>query len=114
MRTADDEIDNVQSTARDHLANERTFLAWVRTALGIMGFGVILEKLVETAGSFATIASILLVAYGALILVYSLYRYERVNRRLRVGKFPVARRGPFLIGLLALLVMVGAVVLVLH
>lgn len=25
----------------DHLANERTFLAWVRTSLGIMGFGFV-------------------------------------------------------------------------
>lgn len=108
-----DEIENVRSTARDHLANERTFLAWVRTALGIMGLGVILEKLVATAGTTATIASIVLVAYGAIVLVYSLYRYEQVGSRLRIGKFPVARRGPFLLGLLGLIVMVGAIALVL-
>lgn len=108
-----DEIENVRSTARDHLANERTFLAWVRTALGIMGLGVILEKLVTTAGTTATIASITLVAYGAIVLVYSLYRYEQVGSRLRAGKFPVARRGPFLLGLLGLIVMVGAIALVL-
>ncbi|MFT5355504.1 MAG: putative membrane protein [Polyangiales bacterium] len=108
-----DEIENVRSTARDHLANERTFLAWVRTALGIMGLGVILEKLVDTAGTTATVASIGLVAYGAIVLVYSLYRYEQVGSRLREGKFPVARRGPFLLGLLGLVVMVGAIALVL-
>lgn len=110
---SNDEIENVRSTARDHLANERTFLAWVRTALGIMGLGVILEKLVEKAGTAATIASIGLVTYGAIVLVYSLYRYERVGSRLRAGKFPVARRGPFLLGLLALVFMVGAIALVL-
>lgn len=108
-----DEIENVRSTARDHLANERTFLAWVRTALGIMGLGVILEKLVTTAGTTATIASITLVAYGALVLAYSLFRYEQVGSRLREGMFPVARRGPFLLGLLGLIVMVGAIALVL-
>jgi len=29
----------------DHSANERTFLAWIRTAVAIMGFGFIVEKL---------------------------------------------------------------------
>lgn len=28
----------------DHLANERTFLAWIRTSLGIMAFGFVVEK----------------------------------------------------------------------
>ena len=33
------------SWARDHLANERTLLAWIRTALGFMAFGVTVAKL---------------------------------------------------------------------
>lgn len=31
--------------ARDHLANERTFLAWVRTALGLIGLGFVLARM---------------------------------------------------------------------
>ena len=30
---------------RDHLANERTFLAWVRTALGLIGMGFVLARM---------------------------------------------------------------------
>src|SRR3954454_14176491 len=30
---------------RDHLANERTFLAWVRTALALIGLGFVLARL---------------------------------------------------------------------
>lgn len=30
---------------RDHLANERTFLAWIRTAVALMGFGVLIVRL---------------------------------------------------------------------
>lgn len=30
---------------RDHLANERTFLAWLRTGIATMGFGVVIAKL---------------------------------------------------------------------
>lgn len=29
---------------RVHLANERTFLAWIRTSIGIMAFGFAFEK----------------------------------------------------------------------
>jgi uncharacterized membrane protein YidH (DUF202 family) len=29
---------------RVHFANERTFLAWIRTAIGIMAFGFVVEK----------------------------------------------------------------------
>jgi uncharacterized membrane protein YidH (DUF202 family) len=32
------------SIFRDHMANERTFLAWIRTSLGIMAFGFVVEK----------------------------------------------------------------------
>ena len=28
----------------DHAANERTYLAWIRTSIAIMGFGFIIEK----------------------------------------------------------------------
>ena len=33
------------NSARDHLANERTYLAWVRTAIATMGFGVVIARL---------------------------------------------------------------------
>ena len=33
------------SRVRDHLANERTYLAWMRTAVAMMGFGVVIVRL---------------------------------------------------------------------
>lgn len=35
---------NSLSRMRTLLANERTFLAWTRTALGLLGFGFLIEK----------------------------------------------------------------------
>ena len=32
------------SRVRDHLANERTYLAWMRTAISLMGFGVVIVR----------------------------------------------------------------------
>ncbi len=33
------------SRVREHLANERTYLAWIRTAIAMMGFGVVIVRL---------------------------------------------------------------------
>jgi putative membrane protein len=33
------------SRVRDHLANERTYLAWMRTAVSLMGFGIVIVRL---------------------------------------------------------------------
>jgi len=33
------------SAYRDHAANERTFLAWIRTGIAVIAFGVVIEKL---------------------------------------------------------------------
>jgi uncharacterized membrane protein YidH (DUF202 family) len=35
---------NTGSTARDHLASERTFLAWIRTGLGFVALGIAVER----------------------------------------------------------------------
>ena len=37
-------IENTDSLAREHLANERTFLSWLRTGVTLMGVGVALVK----------------------------------------------------------------------
>ncbi|HVI01840.1 MAG TPA: DUF202 domain-containing protein [Enhygromyxa sp.] len=103
-------IANVDSTARDHLANERTFLAWVRTALGFIGLGVVIAKLVESTALLVELTGFMLVTYGAIVLIYAIVRYERVARLLQRGEFRVAKRGPWLLGVVALLVALGAVV----
>ncbi len=36
--------ENTGSTARDHLASERTFLAWLRTGLGFVALGIAVER----------------------------------------------------------------------
>ena len=106
-------VRNQDSTARDHLANERTYLAWVRTSLGFVGLGLFISKLIEAGRLLTEVAGFCLVLYGAAGLVYAIVRYERVAHLLLRGEFRVAKRGPFVLGVAGLLVAVGAFVLVL-
>ncbi len=107
-------VENLESTARDHLANERTFLAWVRTALGLVGLGVLLERLGVGGDERITVAAgVAFISFGGATLIYSLGRYLRVARHLKDGKFPVALRGPVAIAFGALLITAGALVYVL-
>ena len=43
--TIEPDVLNTGSTARDHLANERTFLAWARTGVGFVALGVGLSQI---------------------------------------------------------------------
>lgn len=106
-------VDNIESTARDHLANERTFLAWVRTALAVVGLGVLVGKLVESDGIVAQILGLLMIAFGAGMLIYAITRFERVTVLLDEHRFAPARRGPLVLAALGIIISVGAVILLL-
>lgn len=43
----------MNSHLRDHLANERTFLAWLRTAMAVIAFGFVLDRFSLYAHYFA-------------------------------------------------------------
>ena len=107
-------VENRESTARDHLANERTYLAWVRTALGLVGLGVLLERLGAGGERLITVAAgVGFISFGGLALIYAVTRYLRVSKNLEQGTFPVARRGPVVVAIGALLVVAGSILYVL-
>lgn len=83
---------------RDHLANERTFLAWVRTSIGIMAFGFVVEKFaifmkklayflgkaelsksLPVSSGYSAIFGIMLVALGALMGLLAFIRYKKIE-----------------------------------
>ncbi len=100
--------------ARDHLAGERTFLAWVRTGLGIIGLGVLTARLVETEGVFAEVVGLLLVALGALMELYAVVRFRRLSAALDRGEFQPAFWGPVVVGVAAIGVTIAAVAILLR
>lgn len=72
---------NTGSTARDQLANERTYLAWMRTALSLIGAGLALLKWAANASGY------LVALIGIVLLVTSTRRYFRNMGLLQQGKF---------------------------
>lgn len=93
-----------EPNTRDHLANERTFLAWVRTSIALMGFGVVIAKLrflvVEAggaqnlsapAGAHSTTLGLAFVTVGLLTLLFAYLHYDRTRRDIDSGNYGAAR-----------------------
>jgi putative membrane protein len=91
-----------RKNAGDHLANERTFLAWIRTAIGIMGFGFVVVKFslfIRQIGlvlgtdsqthykGYSPVVGILLVCLGAATTLFSYFRYANTKRQLEEGNY---------------------------
>jgi putative membrane protein len=100
---------------RFSLANERTFLAWIRTGLGLIALGVGVATFVSTqmARGVSLLLAAGLVLLGGGISAASWFRWLRVERSMRRGEgIPASRLAPFLalsIALLAVLSVIGVV-----
>jgi len=92
----------MNGNTNEHLPNERTFLAWVRTSIGIMAFGfvvvkfslfvrqinIVLEKQIALQQhGYSNIIGILLVAAGSISLIISFVQYKRTQRQINEGNF---------------------------
>jgi putative membrane protein len=96
------EIDN-PNRARDHLANERTFLAWVRTGVSVVVFGFAIGRFslamrqltslgghdVRTAGASVWMGAGSIVA-GVVMVMAGLVRYRKTRTQLDEGTFEPA------------------------
>lgn len=113
--------------AGDHLANERTFLAWVRTSISVVVFGFVVAKFGITLRQFLRIqgqaanegkTSLLIgvafMAMGVFMALTAVWRYRVTLRRLESGDFKPARGIVVFLGLItALFGVILAVYLVL-
>ncbi len=107
---------------REHQANERTFLAWLRTSIALIGFGFAIARFSLFLGQLqANVAQdpqqadpvhallnaenlgLLLVVFGVLMIGLSAWRYSQVLRQIEQGNFRPSR--------LVIWMMAGAVAL---
>jgi putative membrane protein len=66
------------------LANERTFLAWVRTAIGLVAAGVAVFRLLD-ASAATTVLTVVLLAAGALAGGVGYAHFRGADRAIRRG-----------------------------
>ena len=99
------------SRARDHMANERTYLAWLRTGATVMALGLAITTFGNTTTIASVIAGGLLVATGAAGVVFGTVRYRHVNTQLEDGRYVTGSRRRAAV--LASTVLVAAIVIAL-
>jgi len=99
----EDQIPARVRNRRVHMANERTFLAWIRTSIGIMAFGFVVVKfalfikqiasllaktgfpethVVQPPHGYSSFFGIALVGLGALMGVLAFVRYKNVEKQI--------------------------------
>jgi putative membrane protein len=96
---------NNPNLARDHLANERTFLAWVRTGVAVVVFGFAIGRfavairqwmqlerqghVVPTSGLSVWFGTVAIIA-GVLVCLMGLVRYRQTRKQIDSGNFQPA------------------------
>jgi putative membrane protein len=110
----------------DTLANERTFLAYERTALAFIAFGFVIARfalftreiaavahLREAGPAMSTAFGTLMALAGVVCAVYGAYRYVVTARALRAGSNAPMPDGAAVVVTLAIAIIGGVVIRVL-
>ncbi|MGX2998107.1 YidH family protein [Streptomyces sp. JNUCC 64] len=99
---------------RFSLANERTFLAWLRTALALIGGGFAVDQfLPDLRWGWRVGLALALLAAGVLCALRSVNHWVRCERAMRRGEDLPVTRFPALLSLVVAVVALAMVVIVL-
>lgn len=101
-------------TTNNHLANERTFLAWIRSSISIIVFGFVVSKFGIALREFflvqghqikesndSLIIGVVFMGIGIILALTSMIRYQITKRRIDMGCFQPANLMVILLGLFA-------------
>jgi putative membrane protein len=112
-----------QQKVANHLSNERTLLAWIRTGVGVMAFGFVVVEFslftkelnlaleIEIKGNhyeYSTPIGILIVATGAMSSLFALLRYHRTKKNINSGRF---KHGAVLLNILVIFIFLVSILL---
>ncbi|MEU6816185.1 DUF202 domain-containing protein [Streptomyces sp. NPDC046860] len=99
---------------RFSLANERTFLAWLRTALALIGGGFAVDQfLPHLRWAWRVGLALALLGAGVLCALRAVHHWVRCEQAMRRGEDLPVSRFPALLSLLVAVVAVAMVVVVL-
>jgi len=95
---------------RDHLANERTYLAWMRTALAMIGFGVVIVRLryllpphLQGPGHLGELG-LLFAVIGLFSVPFAAFHYFTVRRSIDNDSYESTGRWVLLFSLIVTLI----------
>lgn len=115
-----------KNRANDHLANERTFLSWIRTSIGIITLGFVVVKFslfMKQMGVFlgkdttldqkeySGIVGLVLVAAGAVIVILAFISYKHSQKQLDEGSF---KNSPLLVTVLTVFIFLVSLFLIVY
>ncbi|KAF4123522.1 protein of unknown function (DUF202) [Geosmithia morbida] len=118
------ELENHGSVARDHLALERTFLAWLRTSLAFASIGIAVTQLFRlntsvsdpvmqnTLRKFGRPLGATFLAISIVILLLGYRRFRLSQRWIIQGKFPASRGTVIALVLITLAIMLVSLIVV--
>lgn len=99
---------------RFSFANERTFLAWIRTALGFVASGVAIAAVVKLSGSLGPdvrLAAIVLVVCGLACGLSAMTQWMRNERAIRLDQpLPSSPAMPFVTAAIIVVALLAIVV----
>ena len=112
----------------DHAANERTFLAWVRTAIAVMAFGFLVERfdlflqsMIRSAPGphpelhdplVGRVAGFLLILLGGTMMVVAIVRFRKASKAIDHPEVTPGTGTRIDVALAGLLVILGGVLLI--
>jgi putative membrane protein len=102
------------SQMRDQLANERTYLAWLRTSIAMMALGLAAAKFGSPSLVFALSACGVLVATAIAVFGYATVRYRAVCAEIARGRSTIRVRGPITAAVGVVLTVIVALVLLIR
>jgi putative membrane protein len=106
-------IDEREPDSRFTLANERTFLAYVRTALGLDAGGLAAAQFLHPGPIHLRLAiAVVLVVLGIVVAVFGYHRWRATDKAMRRGAPLPPIRLPLVVGVGMAVVSIGALALV--
>lgn len=101
---------------RFSLANERTFLAWIRTALGFLAAGVGLDQLAPDLATplVREIVALLLCLFAGMLAIYGYLRWMRNEKAMRLKQDLPYTRSLKVISLVMVIVSATVMVMVVY
>lgn len=130
----DENNNHIGPRITDHMANERTFLAWVRTSLGLIAFGFVIERFIlfsheiqhwlqmmstpalgvlhpAPLESKFSAFGIFLIVCGSFLGLFAFFKFMRLEKQITIGTYAPSY---ILEGSLAFLIFLSGLFLVLY